>query len=351
MRVFKLLGYLWRRFGDYQSAIALAELFGFKGAIVTFFGGAVSFILGSLNNDWSPAAIWLAALSGATFAAIIYIAFRLGMTPPRTHLPIVKETNASPTTPKLASIAIRDAGVSEAVAYVCFGQWGKSFFEAAATKDVDGAAGYDQYLQSAADGIVPVWGRRNQISVYEPIPHEYWYKNRIDWFSLLKGDPKTESSEHSFSGDRYLSLMTSRAAIEARWTPKNPEPPDIAESYANVRIADNPSIQELLNGGERTKLLGLLTAGKLDAWARPMRGNRDFVKMPKEAWEKHYIDIHLNSGESINRDGAFKTHSQTYLRTKQRNESTHYDVCLNKAQLLKIWPVLSLVEDHDGAGA
>lgn len=349
--IFKVLGYLWRRFADYESAMALAELFGLKGTIVTLFGGAVTFFLSSLNNDWTPATIWIAALGGAALVAIIYTAFRIGTTAPPTNVPVIRRTNKSSTTSITDAAVSRDTSVSEAVAYACFRQWGKSFFEVAASSDVDGAAGYDQFLQAAADGLVPIWGRRNQLSVYETISNEYWYKNRIDWFSLLRGDPKTESSEHTFSGDKYLSLMTSRAAMESRWRPKNYEPPEIAESYPNIRIADNQCIQELLNGSERTKLLGLLAAGKLDAWARPMRGSRDFVQIPKADWETRYIDVQLNSGASINQSGAFKTHNQTYLRTKQKRESTHYDVCFNKAQILKIWPTLSLLKDHDGAGA
>jgi hypothetical protein len=71
------------------------------------------------------------------------------------------------------------------------------------------------FLQAAADGLVPIWGKRENWAVHQPIPRDYWYQNRIDWFSLLKGDAKSESSTHTFQGDHYLSLMTSKAAVEA----------------------------------------------------------------------------------------------------------------------------------------
>jgi hypothetical protein len=46
---------------------------------------------------------------------------------------------------------------------------------------------YDRCLQAAADGIIPIWGKREPYSVHEPIPNEYWFTNRFEWFDLLKG--------------------------------------------------------------------------------------------------------------------------------------------------------------------
>jgi hypothetical protein len=80
-----------------------------------------------------------------------------------------------------------------------------------------------------------------------------------------------------------------------------------------------------------------------------MWGNSDFVRIPAEAWGSHEIHVHLNSGDSIT-NGVHRVHHQTYLRTKRQKENTHYDVCLNRAQLREIWEALPLKLD-DGSGA
>jgi hypothetical protein len=122
----------------------------------------------------------------------------------------------------------------------------------------------------------------------------------------------------------------------------------IEENYANVRIADNPSIHEtVLNGTDRQKFLGLLSAGKLTAWARPMAGKRDFVRISPSLWETHLIDVQLNSGISVDPDNVRTVHHQSYL--KNSRETTHYDVCVNYLQMSKIWGNLTFLID-DGRG-
>ena len=111
----------------------------------------------------------------------------------------------------------RDVGIGEAVGYICFREWGHNFLAATGSEYADGGKEYDELLQAFADGVVPVWGKRNSYGVHESIPAEYWYKNRIDWFSLLRNEPRTEPSNATFNGDGYTSLMTSRATVERHW--------------------------------------------------------------------------------------------------------------------------------------
>src|SRR5205814_669479 len=132
-----------------------------------------------------------------------------------------------------------------------------------------------------------------------PIEESYWYKAYFSYFFFY-----AETEDAHCYADRttgrpsYTDLQFNRDQVVKLWPG---EPDDIAESYPNVRVADNPSIQELLTGA---KLLALLSAGKLDAWARPMHGKSDFVRIPKDAWDHHYIDVQSNSGKSIDKDGA-----------------------------------------------
>jgi hypothetical protein len=100
----------------------------------------------------------------------------------------------------------RDVGIGEAVGYICFREWGNKFLAATGSEHASGAKEYDELLQAFADGVVPVWGKRNNYGVHEPIPKEYWFSNRVDWFSLLRDEPKTERNATS-NGDAYTSLM------------------------------------------------------------------------------------------------------------------------------------------------
>jgi hypothetical protein len=109
----------------------------------------------------------------------------------------------------------RDVVVDEAIAFMCFGKWGLRFSDAAAAPGVDTVSKYKTLLQAAADGAIPVWGKRENYGVHEPIPKEFWFNNDFEWFSMLRGDARSQSRKSAFQGDRYLSLMTSRAAVES----------------------------------------------------------------------------------------------------------------------------------------
>jgi hypothetical protein len=113
--------------------------------------------------------------------------------------------------------AERDVGIGEAVGYICFREWGHNFKACAGSTHVSGGKEYDDLLQSFADGKIPVWGKRENYGVHEPISKEYWFNNRIDWFSLLRDEPNTEPTSAAFKGDSYSSLMTSRATVERYW--------------------------------------------------------------------------------------------------------------------------------------
>jgi len=89
--------------------------------------------------------------------------------------------------------------------------------------------------------------------------------------------------------------MTSRAAIESL-VPEEIE----GASYPNVRAADNPSIHdEILGGRDRDKFLAFLSSGEIDAWARPMFGTSDYVKIPSNAWDTHRIKAPRSSSSAV----------------------------------------------------
>jgi hypothetical protein len=113
----------------------------------------------------------------------------------------------------------RDIGLSEALGYVCFREWGKFLIHAAGSREISCGKEYDEFLQAIADGRIPVWGKKEVFGVHQPIPNDYWFTNRVDFMSLLnnRADAKSEPTMASFGGDSYSSLMTSRSAVEAHW--------------------------------------------------------------------------------------------------------------------------------------
>jgi hypothetical protein len=118
---------------------------------------------------------------------------------------------------KTAVVLERDIGISEAVGYVAFREWNKSFKDVAGSSDVSGGPENDEVWQALADGVVPSWGKRDEYGVHEPIPASYWFANKVEWFSLLRGRERTQSNVSSFTGDQYTSVKTSRTAVENYW--------------------------------------------------------------------------------------------------------------------------------------
>jgi hypothetical protein len=144
----------------------------------------------------------------------------------------------------------RDTSAGEAIAYLAFGSWGKKFADAAGSPDVSGSWEYKQFHQAVADGAIPMWGRKGRSGVYEPILTDYWRKNHLDWFELLKGGSKTEPiSKRDDQQVRYSETMTSRAATE-RYFQKQPAELLRAKSSARqlAKLLDEAAI-------ERNKLL------------------------------------------------------------------------------------------------
>ncbi len=108
----------------------------------------------------------------------------------------------------------------------------------------------------------------------------------------------------------------------------------IDEYYPNLRIADCPEILEMFHNYD-AKLNGLLSSGKLTAWARLMRGDSRLLPLEAEIWITHRLDFYPKSPGSVPA-GL----NQTFLRSR-RGESSHYDICLNISQIKRSWPELS----------
>lgn len=73
----RFLGWVWRRWADYNLIVALLDVLDFKTGLSALIGGVLMTIFGATNMGWSPQGVVLAALVAAACVALIVIALRL----------------------------------------------------------------------------------------------------------------------------------------------------------------------------------------------------------------------------------------------------------------------------------
>jgi hypothetical protein len=113
---------------------------------------------------------------------------------------------------------MRDVGVGDAIAYICYRDWAHNFSAAAGSRDVDVVDALQEFHQAASEDRVKIWGKPSRNAVFEPIQAEYWRRHQIEWFGLLKNSPTTEPTVSvADRGNRYEELMTSRTQVEEVW--------------------------------------------------------------------------------------------------------------------------------------
>jgi hypothetical protein len=105
----------------------------------------------------------------------------------------------------------------------------------------------------------------------------------------------------------------------------------VSEYVPDLRVADEPSVIALFEGRARDKLFPLLEIEKIASWGRPKGpGDLPLTKISGLVWKTHQLFHWPKSGEG--------TQNQTYLKTKTRQDTTYYDVHLNRTQIGRIWP-------------
>lgn len=108
----------------------------------------------------------------------------------------------------------RDKPLGEALAYAGLGRWGARFIDAAAQGIGTANVPLKKFEQLAYDGRLRVWGKSERHrDLYEEIPREHWKNNQVEWFDLLRGEPRTEP-RGQVKESPYYDLMVSRAEFE-----------------------------------------------------------------------------------------------------------------------------------------
>lgn len=113
----------------------------------------------------------------------------------------------------------RDTGAADAIAYIVNRKWGGTVFEVtAAGADMSGVV--ETFQQAARDGELRVWGKAREGGLYERLEPETWQRHQIEWFSLLKGQPTTETLDYMGDTTKWRDLMVSRAEVQRLWKPR-----------------------------------------------------------------------------------------------------------------------------------
>ena len=73
----RVLRFLWQRWADYQSVLAILDVLDFKTAVVAAFAFVAMTFFGATNMEWSAPAVVLAALSTAALVSIIVTSVRM----------------------------------------------------------------------------------------------------------------------------------------------------------------------------------------------------------------------------------------------------------------------------------
>ena len=119
----------------------------------------------------------------------------------------------------------RDVWLYDAICRIFLGRW-EAISLRGGRLDLDGmVAPVLQDLvgrhirQLAADGTLPIWGRRRGTwGLWELAPPEFWKHHRVDYHSFLEADPRRLHVLPCRDGDDRISfgeLMTSKAAVDA----------------------------------------------------------------------------------------------------------------------------------------
>jgi hypothetical protein len=121
--------------------------------------------------------------------------------------------------------ARRDVWLYDAICRIFVGRWelialkrGKLDLDSADTEVLQDLV-TRHIRQLAAEGALPIWGRRRGYwALWELVPPEFWKRHQVDYQSFLEADPKLLHALPCDHGGRSVSigeLMTSKASVEA----------------------------------------------------------------------------------------------------------------------------------------
>jgi len=113
---------------------------------------------------------------------------------------------------------------------------------------------------------------------------------------------------------------------------KNGEISLLAEFIPDVRVADSLTAQRIFEGQDGDKLIPLLEAEKIFAWARPVgRGEPPPIRIPGGTWRTNQLWC-MPKGDNPH------MRNQTFIKSKTGSETIYFDLFLNRGQIRRVWP-------------
>jgi hypothetical protein len=134
-------------------------------------------------------------------------------------------TANGPTKPPAPTQPRRDVWLHDAICRIFLGRWdlialkrGKLDLDNADSEVLQDLV-TRHIRQLAAEGTLPIWGRRRGYwALWELAPPEFWKHHRVDYQSFLEADPKLLHALPCNGASPTLAIgapMTSRAAVDA----------------------------------------------------------------------------------------------------------------------------------------
>jgi hypothetical protein len=295
----QLFRFLWARWADYNSVMALLDLFDWKTWLSALAGAVAMVFFGSLNMEWSPQTILLAALAAAAFVAVIIAAVR-SILWPRVLVAQIKD---------IAEAELRDWSLRELFAYLAPHlpptASKKDGHTTIGTMDTRWEAIGDQVLKQLSLGRLHATGvgylnvtTRLQAA---PIPMEFWRTAKLTyWF--LDDDGRGILDAKNAEGIEYSDVEVNRQEAMAIW------PHPLSPSIDRMPFTELLSVAADLGWNFSDNSLHLLDLqdavrqggadGSLNMWGRLAKYNSDELmrtepleRIPRDHWREHHAHL------------------------------------------------------------
>jgi hypothetical protein len=288
----RFLGFIWKRWADYQSVVALLDVLDFKTAVV----GGLAFVgmtfFGATNMDWSAPAVVLAALGAGALVSFIMVAVRLfwRLEPAKA----TKETSASDS-----------AGVNDFASDI---PDVKIADDPVAWKLFETVRERDKLIPLLEAGKLHAWGRLgNGNPPPTKIPADQWSNHYLDnrpadspgRINQTYFRPKSRPHEST-----YYDVHLNRVQLERAW-------PDLWRRTSIDRIPCTELLKMAADAGwdftshDSLHLLDLQNAirqgardnhltvwGKLNRWSsEELLRNEVLETIPPEHWHAFYVHL------------------------------------------------------------
>jgi hypothetical protein len=196
----RTIGWIWKRWGDWQSLVAILDAFDLKTWAVGVGGAIVTFLWGTLYNEMMPIQIYLYALTAGALIVVIVGVIRWILT-------------SKPTAPAVAASSPGEP-FPDWKLHDLFLHIDPMVFET----DKKNLVGQD-VKDKMATGRLKSWGRYidgSRRQALAPIPVEFWQDASFTYMFPDNDSPGVWDARGA-QGRDYADVQVNRAEAEAIW--------------------------------------------------------------------------------------------------------------------------------------